>query len=192
MKKLLSLTTLLFLVFSARADVVEYNYTGSQTFKGSGYELSAGYSGLMIYDTSNASLTFIGWSTNKTYWVNYSTNYHGVTIQGAKGRTFTALARSSSGLDQYNYYHFSNNLLQGLNKTLTIATGRTALFPGSFSGSSRDIYPDGSGSERLQISTASFSYAQTRTVADNNNFRSVAEIVNIMTASLQNRGYSAQ
>ena len=157
--------------------------------KGGGYERLFTYTGLMIYDTESGEITFMHWNANKIYTVSTSSSYHKVDLAGANGRSFTVLAASGSHIDEYGNYYLFNNLMQGLNRSLTIATGATFSFPSVLTGNNnRSIQPDNDGNERFYVWTETFNFAKA-TVADNNAGLTAADVVARVSANLEAKGF---
>jgi hypothetical protein len=187
MKKVLSLIGL-FCVLNAHSQIIQYASSARETIKGAGHEKVFAYSGLMIFEPSNTNVTFIHWSTNKVYTVTGG-YIHRVNVNGLNGRSFTLLATSGSQVDDDGTYHLNNNLMQGLNKNLTIATGNGVLFPSIFTGTAnRAIAPNANGDEFFYVWNETFTFL-TRTVTDNNNNLSVDDVVARTSLALEARGY---
>jgi hypothetical protein len=191
MKKSLIVMAGLLFVFRTHAALVEYSYTGKGTHIGGGNQETSTYSGMMVYDTTAASVTFVSWRTDKTYHVGIDTHLRFTTVTGEKSNTYTVITASGSGTDTNGFYHLDDYMINGQNNTLQIATGTTMEFPKRLAGSNnRSLTPDASGQEALDTwgETMTFSVSQTKT--DNDKHLSCDEVVNALVTSLQNKGYS--
>jgi len=144
---------LLLLAGSARAALVEYSYTGKETFIGTANQEIIKYSGMMIFDTGSSNVTFVSWRGDKTYHVSTNTNLHFTTVTGLSSKFYSVITYSGSGTDTNGFYHLDNYMISGLNSTLTIAPNTTFVFPKSFSGvNNRRLTPNSNGAEILALS----------------------------------------
>jgi hypothetical protein len=189
-QKLIVLSVLLF-AFGIHAALVEYSYTGKETFTGAGNLETLTYSGIMIYDTASSNVTFVSWRKDKTYLVNINTNLHFTTVAGQKSKTYTVITGSASGTDTNGFYHLDDYMISGQNVTLTIAANATFEFPKRLSGgNNRHIYPDVSGNDWLETWGETMTFSASRTKSDNNGNLSSDEVVNTLVTALQSKGYS--
>src|SRR5215475_5121065 len=95
----------LLLTGSARAALVEYSYTGKETFTGTENQRTIKYSGTMVFDTSSSNITFVSWRSDKTFHVSTDTNLHFTTVTGLNSKTYTVVTYSGSGTDTNGFYH---------------------------------------------------------------------------------------
>ena len=192
MKKLLTFCALFTLGFNSRAALVEYPYTGSQTFVGGGSQVSRSYTGLMIYDNVATNVTFVSWrGDDKTYKAWTVTNFHFTVVSGPGSANCTVITSSSSGVDTNDLYYLNDYMIKGVNKQLNIATGQNFSFPASFSGSNnRSISPDTNGVEYLETWSETMVFSEARTVADNNHGLTAAQVAANEVSFLQSHGYT--
>jgi hypothetical protein len=189
--KLIVLAALLF-VFRTHAALVEYNYTGKETFTGAGNQKTYTYSGVMIYDTVSSNVTFVDWRSDKTYGFSTSTDLHFISVTGPRSTTYTVIAQSASGMNPNGSYHLNDYMISGQNSTLQIASGTKFVFPQSFSGSNnRNLTPDANGNEWLETWGETMTFSGSRTVSDNNANLSSGEVANKLVTQLQGQGYTA-
>ena len=175
------------------AALVEYTYAGKETDTGAGKQDTYSYSGVMIYDTVSSNVTFIDWRTDKNFHVTTATNFQYTTVAAPESKNYTVITGSSSGTDTNGFYHLNNYLLIGVNDNLKIATHTTFKFPKNLSGSNnRNLSPDDTGKEWLSIWDEAMSYAQTRTVADNNAGLSADQVENAVIITLEEKGYKEE
>jgi hypothetical protein len=189
-QKLTILAALLF-VFRIHAALVEYSYTGKETYTGDGNQETLTYTGIMIYDTVSSNVTDVSWRKDKTYHVSTDTNLHFTTVTGLKSKTYTVITGSASGTDTNGFYHLDDYMISGQNDTLQIATNATFVFPKRFTGSNnRDIYPDVNGNDWLETWGETMTFFASRTKSDNDENLSSDEAANAIVTGLQNKGYS--
>ena len=189
-QKLIFLAALLF-TFGIHAALVEYSYTGKETFIGAGNLETYTYSGIMIYDTVSSNVTFVSWRKDKTYHFDTDTNLHFTTVTGPKSKTYTVIAGSASGTDTNGFYHLDDYMISGENDTLQIAANTEIVFPKRFTGSNnRNISSDDKGKEWLETWSETMTYSASQTKYDNSENLSSDEIVNTLVTKLQSEGYS--
>jgi hypothetical protein len=117
------------------------------------------------------------------------TNYQLVNITGVAGRTYTVLSSSISGITTNGAYAMHNDVMYGLNKALTVATGTAFSFPPVFRGTSnRAVGPTSFGDEAFAMWTETFTFSK-RTIADNNNHLTVGDVISYYSNYLESRGY---
>jgi len=181
----------LLFVFRIHAALVEYSYTGKETYTGDGNQETLTYTGIMIYDTVSSNVTDVSWRKDKTYHVSTDTNLHFTTVTGLKSKTYTVITGSASGTDTNGFYHLDDYMISGQNDTLQIATNATFVFPKRFTGSNnRDIYPDVNGNDWLETWGETMTFFASRTKSDNDENLSSDEAANAIVTGLQNKGYS--
>jgi hypothetical protein len=156
----------------------------------SSFEMMGSYSGIMIYDTVSSNVTFVDWRSDKTYHFDTDTNLHITTVAGPASRTYTALTHSSSGLDINGSYNLDDFMISGQNDLLSIAAGTTFIFPKSFTGSdNRAISPDANGNDWLETWGETMTFSEALTKSDNLDNLSSSDVVNIIVAGLQKKGF---
>ena len=191
MKQKLTILAALLFVFRIHAALVEYSYTGKETYTGDGNQETLTYAGIMIYDTVSSNVTYASWRKDKTYHVSTDTNLHFTTVTGRKSKTYTVITGSASGTDTNGFYHLDDYMISGQNDTLPIATNATFVFPKCFTGSNnRDIYPDINGNDWLETWGETMTFFASRTKSDNDENLSSDEAANAIVTGLQNKGYS--
>jgi len=191
MKQTLIVLAFLLLVFRIHAALVEYSYTGKETFLGNGGEEMITYSGIMMYDTVSSNVTFVDWRSDKTYRVSTNTNLHFTVVAGPNSKTYTVITESSSGADTNGFYHLNDYMISGQNATLSIAANTTYEFPTRFAGSNnRNLTPDEIGNERLETWGEQMTFSASRTQSDNNKNLSTNEVANALITELQAKGYT--
>jgi hypothetical protein len=190
MKKISFWAALLF-GFQINAALVEYSYTGKETYLGAGKQETLTYSGIMIYDTVSSNVTFVDWRSDKTYHVNTDTNLHFTTEKCPEAKTLTVITHSSSGTDTNGFYHLDNYMISGQNETLQIAANTTFVFPKSFTGSNnRSVSPDVNGNEWLETWGETMIFSESQTISDNKENNSSDTVVNTLVTELRSKGYS--
>ena len=191
MKQKLTILAALLFVFRIHAALVEYSYTGKETYTGDGNQETLTYTGIMIYDTVSSNVTYVSWRKDKTYHVSTDTNLHFTTVTGLESKTYTVITGSASGTDTNGFYHLDDYMISGQNDTLQIATNATFVFPKRFTGSNnRDIYPDVNGNDWLETWGETMTFFASRTKSDNDENLSSDEAANAIVTGLQNKGYS--
>ncbi|MGA2788300.1 MAG: hypothetical protein ABSF60_12310 [Verrucomicrobiota bacterium] len=189
-QKLMVLAALLF-AFRIHAALVEYSYTGKETYTGAGNQETLTFKGIMIYDTVSSNVTYVSWRKDKTYHVSTDTNLHFITVTGLKSKTYTVIAGSASGTDSNGFYHLDDYMISGENFTLQIATDTTFVFPKRFTGSNnRDIYPDANGNDWLETWGETMTYFASRTKSDNDENLSSDDAASAIVTGLQSKGYT--
>ncbi len=190
MKKLLGLIVLL-LVLNVRAQVIEYNYTGTYHGMGEGQGGSAVLRGLMVYDVATDTFTTVAYAPNKTYIFAVSTNYQKVEINAPRGVVYTVLVNSITATNQNNQLTMNSDLFKGVNRSLKISTNQTFTFPSVLAGThDRTIGPGPHGGLWLAESNDTFSFNAARTQFDNSHNLTMAQVVSNYRNYLQSRGYS--
>jgi hypothetical protein len=191
MKQKLTILAALLFVFRIHAALVEYSYTGKETYTGDGNQETLTYTGIMIYDTVSSNVTYVSWRKDKTYHVSMDTNLHFTTVTGLKSKTYTVITGSASRTDTNGFYHLDDYMISGQNDTLQIATNATFVFPKRFTGSNnRDIYPDVNGNDWLETWGETMTFFASRTKSDNDENLSSDDAANAIVTGLQNKGYS--
>ena len=191
MKQKLTILAALLFVFRIHAALVEYSYTGKETYTGDGNQETLTYTGIMIYDTVSSNVTYVSWRKDKTYHVSTDTNLHFTTVTGLKSKTYTVITGSASRTDTNGFYHLDDYMISGQNDTLQIATNATFVFPKRFTGSNnRDIYPDVNGNDWLETWGETMTFFASRTKSDNDENLSSDDAANAIVTGLQNKGYS--
>jgi hypothetical protein len=191
MKQKLTILAALLFVFRIHAALVEYSYTGKETYTGDGNQETLTYTGIMIYDTVSSNVTYVSWRKDKTYHVSTDTNLHFTTVTGLKSKTYTVITGSASRTDTNGFYHLDDYMISGQNDTLQIATNATFVFPKRFTGSNnRDIYPDVNGNDWLETWGETMTFFASRTKSDNDENIGSDEAANAIVTGLQNKGYS--
>ncbi len=181
---------LVLLAESTRAALVEYSYTGKETFIGTENQVTRKYSGMMIFDTTSSNVTFVSWRSDKTYHVSTNTNLHFTTVTGLNSKNYTVITHSASGTDTNGFYHLDNYMISGQNSMLTIAPNTTFVFPKTFSGSNnRGLMPDSNGAEIFETWGETMTFA-SKTQSDNAQALTSGDVVSALVAGLQARGYT--
>jgi hypothetical protein len=190
-KKYLVIVAGLLFIFRIHAALVEYSYTGKETFIGNGTQETLTYSGIMIYDTESSNVTFVSWRKDKTYHVNTDTNLYFTTITGSKSKTYTIITGSGSGTDINGFYRLDDYMINGQNESLPIAANTTFMFPKRLAGSdNRSIYPDVNDNAWFETWGETMTFFASRTKSDNNANLSSDEVANAIVTGLQSKGYS--
>ncbi|HEV2695511.1 MAG TPA: LamG-like jellyroll fold domain-containing protein [Verrucomicrobiae bacterium] len=176
--------------------ILIYNYSGSEKVTTQGTETSYNFSGELFFipDTTNA--TFVGWANingTKQYWVTATSDYQWFKVNGSLGRSYTVLGKAGMTFDGNGRPSLWSFLHKGQNANLPIATGKTYLFPNTFTFSDTELYPDAlTGKQVLREASSNYNFLQGNTQTANNGGQTVYDLQTALIASLVKQGYHPQ
>lgn len=146
---------------SARAALVIYNFTGSQTVVGNGIETTAHLHGALFWDIDTGNAFQVGAFTvagSKRFVVVDQSGSRLWQTAGANGHTFTAILSSTNASDK-----LSASFTYGKNSNLSIGTGYTIALPRTAKATGFAVLsPDSSASFGPAALIYSFSQSQTK------------------------------
>jgi hypothetical protein len=177
------------------AQLVIYKYAGKEQSYTTGYEVISSYQGQFVYDVATTNGTWVGWRTlrgHKEYWVNPTTNFVAVTIGSVGSKTYTLLAEADSAHDSQANLTLNATIYKGLNSTLQVSSNQSVTFPRMLTADETQVAFDPTYGQYLNQSTATYVFQTTLTQASNNANKSVADVVNQLTQSLESQGYQRQ
>lgn len=189
MKRTLIASASLFLTLTLHAALIEYNYTGRETFTGAGTQVTYTYSGVMIYDIISSNVTFIDIRSDHTYHYGTHTNFHFTAVSAKNSTTTTVLNDCQSEIDSNGFYHLNSYMITGQNATLTISSNATYTFPKKFSGANnRALNANTSGTFQLETWGETMTYSPARTIPDNNQGLTATDVLNAIINEIQTKG----
>jgi hypothetical protein len=169
-----------------------YDYFGTEKITTAGSETTCDYSGQMFFIPDNTNGVFVGWAKvkgKKVYWVQPFSDYLLFSIRGA-GRTYTLLGKAGEKIDAASRPQIWSYLHKGQNANLHVGNGRTLSFPDIFLFQSTDIHPDpDTGIAVMQEAWSTYTFVAAATQSANNRGLTLADLVNLLVASLQKQGY---
>lgn len=198
MKIKCTLLTVLLIPFAidCSADVLIYNYSGTEKVIQPGQEFSFGYSGQMFYDSGATNGVFVGWVNHvgrKAYWVNPLTNHIVATINGKGTDSYTVLAQVGQTNDASGNPDIWSFMFKGKNEQLNTGTNRFVTFPTTFNDSETDVHFSSQSSAMISASsTIVYVFQPTSTQNCNDNGLTINGLVAALTNSLQAKGYQEQ
>lgn len=176
-------------------NILIYNYSGIEKVTTFGKEFAYGYAGVSYYIPNTTNFVFVGWAQingKPQYWVSPVSDYVLLGIPGSQNHLYSIIGKASTDFDANNLPHIWSYFHKGLNANLTIGTHKTFSFPNAFICNDTHIYPDTSGNLVLRETTSSYNFAQRDTQTANDSYRTITDLVTVLTKNLTKLGYQPQ